>query len=282
MIVTDNQNVEYPKFSVLMSIYIKEKPQYIRQCFDSLLHQTVMANEWVIVEDGPLTKEIYQLLDEYQRQYPNLIKRVILKENQGLGRALREGIIHCTYELIARMDTDDIARKDRFEKQIAMFEQDSELDICGSHIKEFDKTPNEILAIRKVPIKEKQILEYQKRRDSFNHMTVMYKKSAVLKAGNYQHALLMEDSLLWVNMMRNGAKCANIDDYLVYVRTGTKMFERRGGLSYFKKYHQGRKKIYETGYISWWDYICTLVIQFGVSILPNKIRKILFINFLRE
>lgn len=269
-------------FSVLMSLYIKEKPEYVRACFESLLSQTVLPNEWVVVEDGPLTDELYAVLDEYEKRHPDLIKRVPLQENSGLGKALCEGVLHCSNELIARMDTDDIARKDRFEKQLEMFEQNPDLDICSSHILEFDGDISNIISVRKVPVNENAILEYQKRRDSFNHMTVMYKKSAVLKAGNYQEALLMEDSLLWINMMRTGAKCANVDDYLVYARTGNAMIDRRGGWAYFKKYKAGRKKIYATGYISWWDYFVTLAVQLVISLMPTGMRRFVFEKLLRK
>ncbi len=270
------------KFSVLMSIYAKETTANARACFDSLLAQTVPADEWVIVEDGPLTEELYALLDEYQANNPDLIKRVPLEQNQGLGLALREGVLHCSNELIARMDTDDVAREDRFELQIKMFEEDPDLDVCGSHIKEFITTPEECTSERKVPLTDEDIKQYQKKRDGFNHVTVMFKKSSVLKAGNYQHALLMEDTLLWVNMILAGAKCANIDDYLVFVRTGKDMFERRGGYAYYKKYKKGRKMVYDTGYISWWDYTFTLMVQFVVAMVPNRIRRFIFEKMLRN
>ncbi len=264
-----------------MSLYQKEKPQNARDCFESLLRQTVPADEWLIVEDGPLTEELYAVLKEYEEKYPGLIKRVPLEVNRGLGLALREGVTQCTYELIARMDTDDVAREDRFEKQLALFEGNPDLDICGSHIKEFYDCPEETVSERKVPITDAEIKKYQKRRDSFNHMTVMYKKSTVLRAGNYQHALLMEDSLLWVNMILAGAVCANVDDYLVFARTGRDMYARRGGWAYYKKYKSGRKEIYKTGYISWWDYRYTLFVQFVVALLPNKVRAWVFKKFLR-
>ncbi len=269
------------KFSVLMSLYIKEKPEYARECFESLLKQTVKANEWVIVEDGPLTKELYDLLDEYQELYPGMIKRVPLNENKGLGLALREGVINCSYELIARMDTDDIARADRFEKQLKMFENDFELDICGSHIKEFITSPDVVTAVRKVPLLDDEIKQYQKKRDGVNHVTVMFKKKSVINAGNYQHALLMEDTLLWVNMILVGAKFANIDDYLVYVRTGKDMYERRGGYAYYQKYKAGRKMVYDTGYISKFDYYYTLFVQLVMALVPNSVRSMLFVKLLR-
>lgn len=269
------------RISVLMSVYYKEKPEYLSQCLDSLLAQTHLADEWVIVEDGKLTAELYSVLSKYENAHPGLINRVPLENNRGLGLALREGILHCSYELVARMDTDDVSRKDRFELQLREFEKDPQLDVCGSHIEEFYTTPDEIVTVRKVPLTDADIKKYQKKRDGFNHVTVMYKKSAVLRAGNYQNALLMEDSLLWVNMIQSGAKCMNIDDSLVFVRTGMDMYERRGGLSYYRKYKAGRKKILDTGYISYLDYLETLAIQFGVAIAPAKLRKFVFTKFLR-
>ena len=116
------------------------------------------------------------------------------------------------------------------------------MDVCGSHIKEFESDENNIIATRQVPLTHDEILKYQKKRSAFNHMTVMYKKSAVLKAGNYKHCPLMEDDMLWVDMIMSGAKCGNIDDYLVYARTNSSMIARRGGLSYYKKY----KKTYKS------------------------------------
>ena len=145
------------KFSVLMSIYRKEKPEYARACFDSLLRQTVQAAQWVIVEDGPLTEELYAVLDEYEKAWPHIIKRVPFAENRGLGLALRDGVLNCDYPLIARMDTDDICREDRFEKQLAMFAADEKLDICGCQILEFDGSPDNIVACRKVPLTDGEI-----------------------------------------------------------------------------------------------------------------------------
>ena len=268
--------------SVLMSVYIKEKTEYVDQCFQSLLRQTVQADEWVVVEDGPLTDEMYELLDSYQNRYPGLIKRVPLEKNSGLGLALRAGVPECSNELIARMDTDDIARQDRFQRQLDEFAADADLDICGSYIIEFDGNIENVLSKRKVPTHHDEIVEYQKTRSAFNHMTVMYKKSAVLKAGNYEHCPLMEDDMLWVRMILSGARCSNIDDYLVYARTGSAMIERRGGLEYYKKYRSAKKKIKETGYISEFEYLKALVPQLVVSMMPPRIRLWIYTRLLRH
>ncbi len=270
------------KFSVLMSLYIKEKPEYLEECLKSILANTVLPNEIVIVLDGPITDDLSAVLDKYVNEKPDLYKIIPLETNQGLGAALREGVSRCSNELIARMDTDDISRNDRFELQLKEFDLNPTLDICGSHISEFDSSPGIIVAKRTVPLNDKDIKKYQKKRDGLNHVTVMFKKTSVLRAGNYQSCLLMEDTLLWANMFMNGAIAKNIDDYLVFVRIGKDMYERRGGLKYYKKYKEGRKRVYKTGFISWWDYKYTLVIQFIVSILPNKVRGFVFKKMLHR
>lgn len=274
--------MEYPKFSVLMSLYLKEKPEYLNEALKSVINQTVKPNEIVIIYDGPITTELKNVVKQYVSNNPGLIKIIDNPENKGLGLALADGVPQCTYELIARMDTDDICRKDRFEKQLEEFVKDPRLDICGSHILEFEEKKENIVAQRRVPLMDKDIKEYQKRRDGFNHVSVMFKKKSVLASGNYQSCLLMEDTLLWANMFMNGAKGKNIDDYLVYVRIGKDMYERRGGFDYYKKYKAGRKKVYETGYISWVDYKITLIVQFIVAAIPNRVRGFVFKNLLHH
>lgn len=269
-------------FSVLMSLYEKEKPEYLKQCMKSILHQTIIPNQIVIVKDGPLTDELEDVLAGYVGQNPKLYTIVPLDTNQGLGLALAEGIRHCRYDLVARMDTDDLSVRTRFERQLKEFQADPELDICGSHIVEFEDNPENVVAKRSVPLDDAGIKEYQKRRDAFNHVTVMYRKSMVLKAGNYQSCLLMEDTLLWVHMIQAGAKCRNIDKSLVYVRIGEDMFKRRGGWSYLLKYREGRKKVRKTGYISWYDYLVTVGIQCIVVLIPADIRGIIFKKILHR
>ena len=281
MYENSNLNQKKADLSVLMSVYIKEKPEYLRECFDSLLQQTVLAKEWLIVEDGPLTEELYMVLDEYQDKYPGLIKRVPLPKNVGLGLALREGVKNCSYEMIARMDTDDICIPERFERQLKEFETNTRLDICGSHIIEFEDNIQNVLSKREVPLSNDDIVKYQRRRSAYNHMTVMFKREAVLKAGNYEHAPLMEDDMLWTRLILSGANGLNIDDYLVYARTGLAMIGRRGGYSYFKKYKASRKKVYQLGLATYWDYIYTLIIQFVVALCPAMIRRFIFTKLLR-
>ncbi len=270
------------KFSVLMSLYIKEKAEYFKLCMESVLGQTALPDEIVIVKDGPVSEEVDVALEDYVSKNRNLFKIVALTENKGLGLALSEGIQHCSNELVARMDTDDIAVPERFELQLKMFESNPELDICGGQILEFEENEDNIVAERKVPLSHGEIIEYQKKRSAFNHMTVMFKKSKVLEAGNYKHCPLMEDDMLWVDMINAGAKCANLSENLCKVRTNRDMIARRGGLKYYKKYKNARKQILNTGFITKKEYRKTNRIQFLVCIMPAWLRKFVFFNLIHK
>ena len=180
------------------------------------------------------------------------------------------------------MDTDDICVPDRFERQLTAFSENPGLDIIGGYISEFSDDTRNILSERTVPLGNYVIKQYQRKRDAFNHMTVMYKRSAVLAAGNYQDCLLMEDSLLWANMIRNHCRMANIGETLVYARTGDDMLKRRGGFDYFLKYKAGRKRILKTGTISAADYFVTVAAQLVVCMMPLWMRSLVFKKNIKE
>lgn len=270
------------KFSVLMSLYINETARNFQDCIESVINQTLVPDEIVLVLDGPIKDDLKELIEEYILKYPGRINLVKNEKNLGLGLALKKGVEHCKYDLIARMDTDDICRPDRFEKQIKEFIDDSELDICGSHIIEFEGDVHNRITKRMVPITHDAIIEYQKMRSAFNHMTVMYKKNKVMDSGNYEDAPYMEDDMMWMNLILNDAKCKNIDDYLVFVRVGKDMFARRGGKKYFFHYKDARKKYLNAKYINLYEYYLSLLIQIVVSLVPNNLRSIIFKKVLRE
>ena len=272
---------ENRKFSVLMSVYIKENPTFLEEAVESILHQTLKPSEVVIVEDGPLTPELYQVLDKLTAQSSIPIKRCPLEQNRGRGLALQYGVLQCQYDIITRMDTDDIAVEDRFEQQFDLMEKEN-LDLLGGHIAEFIDQPDEIVSYRRVPIKHEDIIVYQRMRSAFNHMTVMFKKDMVLKAGNYEDGLYMEDDLLWLNMISAGARTGNVDQILCKVRVGAGMFERRGGLRYLKLYRQARKRMYERGQISYGEYLKSVLIQVVVALCPGFVRQFIFLKLLRK
>ena len=173
------------KFSVLMSIYINEKSIYLNRAMQSIWdEQIVKPDEIVLVQDGPLTDELYLTINKWKEKLGSLFILVILKKNVGLGDALNEGMKYCSYELISRMDTDDISLPERFKKQLEIFEE-KDIDICSAFISEFQDDEREIISYRKIPEKHNDIVKYSKKRSPINHIPVMFKKSVVIKAGGY-------------------------------------------------------------------------------------------------
>lgn len=268
------------KISVLMSVYFKESPEFLKEAIDSILNQTVKANEIVCIKDGKLTSELDEVLDRYDRENPGLFKFIEFKENKGLGKALKIGVEECSNEIIARMDTDDIAVPTRFEKQLAMMKEKN-LDIVGSNILEFDGSVNNILSERVVPSTYEMIKAYAKKRNPFNHMTVMYKKSAVLKAGNYKDFLWFEDYNLWVRMILNGSKMYNIQEDLVYARTGKSMFGRRGGIEYIKREYKMQKNMKDLKFINASVFYKNLITRSVIRLIPNSLRQVIYLKVLR-
>ncbi|MEH7354720.1 glycosyltransferase [Neobacillus drentensis] len=269
-------------FSVLMSVYFKESSEFLKESIDSLLNQTLKPNEIVIVFDGKLTDELYSLLDEYKNTEPDLFKYVQLEKNMGLGKALEIGITKCSYDLIARMDSDDICHPERFEKQINFMKNNLDVKVLGTWIAEFEDDPEKIESIRKVPAKYEEIKEYAKKRCPLNHMTVVYWRDAVLKAGSYQTLMWNEDYFLWGRMLNNNIKIMNLPEVLVYARAGAEMFNRRGGLKYFTKEVELQKEFLKMNFIDKPTFINNVITRGAVRILPNSIRGFIYKNLLRS
>lgn len=264
-----------------MSVYKSEKAEYLTQALDSILNQTVTPNEIVIVEDGKLTDELYDVLNQYEQRYTN-IKRVPFSINRGLGLALRDGVLACSNEIIARMDTDDIALPRRFEKQLEYLEKNPQISLLGTGIEEFSSVPECPDSKTILPAKHEDIVKFSKKRNPFRHMTVMFKKSAVVQSGNYRDFLWFEDYDLWIRIMHNGYKCANIPEILVSVRADRNMFARRGGWKYIGQELSFQKILFKMNWINSKQFLFNMIIRFSVRVMPNFVRIFFYKKFLRR
>nr|WP_263324348.1 glycosyltransferase [Neobacillus sp. Marseille-Q6967] len=270
-------------FSVLISVYHKENPDFLNASINSVITQTLKPKEIVIVKDGPLTKELDHVIADFTNSYPHLFKLIPLEKNRGLGTALQIGVENCSHDLIARMDSDDISHPKRFEKQIPYMYSNPEIDVLGSWILEFDDHSNrEEQYIRKVPLQTKDIVLYSKKRNPLNHMTVVFRKTTVLKAGNYQPLLWNEDYYLWGRIISQGSKIQNLEDILVYVRAGDELFRRRGGLNYIKNEFILQREFLKMNFISPMQFCFNMVRRAIVRVTPTFIRKIIYRKFLRD
>lgn len=270
------------KYSVLMSVYEKENPIWFQESMESMLNQTIKTDDFVLVEDGPLTKELEEIVVKYEQAYSDIFHVIRLKENKGLGNALRIGIETCKNSWIARMDSDDYSVPNRIEKEFAIVKENPEISLIGSSIAEFTDNIHNIISYRMLPTSHEDIVKYSKTRNPFGHPSVLLKKEMVLKAGNYRDYHLVEDYDLWIRMIETGAVCYNISEILVYMRIDEKFYQRRGGLSYLKSILKFKKEQYKKGYYSLSNYIVSAGSHIVSCFLPNFLRKFIYQKMLRR
>lgn len=268
-------------FSVLLSVYHKESPVFLRQSLDSIFDQTLLPTEVVIVKDGPLTNNLEEVIDYYISTHASIIKIVSLPVNVGLGTALHEGLKHCNCELVARMDTDDIAKPTRFEMQVKVFSDYPDISVVGTWTDEFVDDKMNIVSVRKLPENQEEIYAFAKRRNPINHPTVMFKKRDVLSVGGYQHFFLFEDYCLWVRMLIKGYHFYNIPVCLLYFRMSPDVYKRRGGFKYAVTEYKLRRLMWNLHFISLDDFLWETPLRFIIRILPSKLRRYFYQKVLR-
>lgn len=274
---------EHEFFSVAISVYKNDNPQFFERALSSITDlQTILPNEIVLVVDGPISEQLNDIIIKYQSKY-DIFNVIRLENNEGLGNALKLAVEKAKYDLIARMDSDDISSSDRFEKQLSFLKANPMVDVVGGDITEFIDNETNIVGRRTVPQSNSEIREYMKKRCAMNHVSVMYKRSAVLKAGGYIDWFWNEDYYLWVRMWLNNAVFANTGTVLVNVRVGEDMYQRRGGKKYFfsekklQKYMLDKKMIGKRVYYI--NVLKRLIVQI---LLPNRIRGWVFRKFARS
>ncbi len=269
-------------YSVLMSVYHKENPSYLRASIQSMLDQTVPFHDFVLVCDGPLNPELEQVISDFTK-HANAFKVVRLKENLGLGPALNAGLSYCQCDLVARMDSDDLSLPDRCARQLQCFASHPELAIVSGFVTEFAADPRNPGSTRTVPEYQEEIKAFAAKRSPFNHPCVMYRKSMVLNAGSYPLDFpYFEDYALWIRMLSIGVQAYNIQEPLLLMRAGTEMYQRRGGLKHF----QSAKKLYtlmlSQGYITRIQYHTTLCMRLAADLMPGTLRRFLYQHLLRH
>lgn len=264
-------------YSVLMSLYDKERPEYLRESLSSIFSQSLSPDEVVIVLDGPVNPALLRVMDDFDR-----LKIIALQEHVGLGKALNEGLKHCHHDLVARMDTDDICFPHRFECQVHFMEEHPDIDVCSAWMEEFENDIDNVKSIKKLPASHEEISRYIKVRNPINHPTVMFHKSEVIEAGGYQHFPLFEDYYLWARMFVGGARFANIQEPLLYFRTSPDMYHRRGGMKYALNCIRFQWKLRNLGIISIMCAVKSSAIRSFIYMVPNRLRAYIYKHFLRD
>lgn len=254
-------------FSVLISVYHKENPEYLKDALESIWNkQTLHPSEIVLVKDGLLTPELDEVIENFKMIAP--FKVLELDQNVGLGFALAEGLNICSNELVARMDSDDISAPDRFGKQMKYMTEHPEIDISGSNIAEFQESVDKINSFRRLPSQSDEILHFAKKRNPLNHMTVIFRKTPVINAGNYQPFHGYEDYYLWIRMLQKGSLIGNIPENLVFARIGNNMHARRRGIKLFNQELKLLKELHQIRFLTNGEYYINLFFRAFPRLFP--------------
>lgn len=264
-----------------MSVYSKERADWLRLSVQSVFEQTVPPTEVVLVEDGPLTPELEQVVEEFEATHREM-KVVRSSQNQGLGRALNLGLQHCSYELVARMDTDDICKPNRFERQLQVFEEQKDVDVCSAWMDEFETEPSQPHAVKRLPETPESLYEYGKRRNPVNHPVAMFRRKAVMGNGGYRDYPLFEDYFLWVRMLTAGCHFYTVQEPLLCFRTSAEMYGRRGGWNYAMTELRLQFLLYGLRYIGFGLFLKNIAVRFPVRILPRSVRGWIYRKRLRR
>lgn len=266
-------------FSVLLPVYGGDDPHHFDVAITSVAEQTLVPDEILVVQDGPVPESLESVLQRWKDDYEETFRIHEIETNQGLGNALREGVQECSHDYIARMDADDISVSNRFETQMAYLQEHPEIDIVGGYLTEFDSDPEETRAKRTVPCDHEEIEQQAKFRSPMNHATVMFRRAAVMDVGNYRPVTRMEDYDLWVRMLMNGSQFANIPEVLLKMRAGDELYDRRKGYEYAQREFEQQYEWYQRGFIDTDRFMFNVLTRVGIRFVPSAVRKHVYTHF---
>jgi glycosyltransferase involved in cell wall biosynthesis len=272
------------KFSVVITVYIKEDPRFFKQSLDSIVDQTLLPSEIVLVKDGPISDDLDLVITNFTNSHPNLVKIILIDENKGLANALNVGIQNAQYSLIARMDSDDICFRDRFEKQIEYIIKEN-VDIVGGQIIEFGRDIQDVISERKVPIKHQEMVRFMKLRSPFSHPTIIFKKEVFTSLEGYDTNIFPEDYDFFVRAYLSGFKFGNLNQNVLWFRLGEdriNTIKRRWGKSYAKNEYELYKKFFNLGFYNYMEFLKAVLLKIPLRILPFSIYKFVYFNVLRK
>jgi len=274
-------NIRLPAYSVLMSVYAGEKPEFLRESIESMLNQTYPTDDLVLVCDGALTPELDEIVSRYEENY-DCFHPVRIEKNEGTGYCANVGISACKHEYIVKMDSDDIALPQRCEMSLYTLAKHPEIDMLGAYIEEFDSDSGEFIAVKKTPLSHKEIKKYSRRRNPFNNQTLVYKRSKAQSCGGYPRRTRCEDYEFVVRMLSSGVRGRNIGKVLVKYRVTKGNYARRKNWANTKAFIEVRWRIFRSGYSRLSDLIIPCAMQLMIFVLPSSLTGKIYKRFLRS
>jgi glycosyltransferase involved in cell wall biosynthesis len=259
-------------FSLLMSVYAGDRPEFLRRAFlSTVVEQQRRPAEVVLVQDGPMAPALLACVEELCALSPVPVRRVLLIENGGLARALQAGLAACTHDVVARMDADDVSLPDRFAVQLPEIEAGA--DLVGTALLEIGSDEQDVVGVRTPPTQPEVIARTARLHDPFNHPTVVYRRSAVAAAGGYEHLPLMEDYWLFARMIANGAQVTNSERALVKYRVGAGAYTRRGGHRLLRAELALQGCFLRSGFVTRRQYLRNVAVRGLYRLVPAAVRR---------
>lgn len=264
-----------------MSIYAATRADDLDRCLASLSGQSLAPNQIVLVQDGPVESDVKRCIDNHSQNLP--LDHLQFSKNRGLGRTLRDGLLNCDYEFVARVDSDDWSVPERFELQVDFLKKNPSISVIGGWLKEYYPAPDgPIGVVRQTPLEHASIKRAARRRNPLNHPTVMFRKPHVLASGNYEPCQFFEDYFLWARMLMSGYHLANIPHVLVETQVDPGYFSRRGGIAYVRHELYLLQQLKKIGFLSYVDTSIFILSRLPMRLLPLKARQRLYKDFLRN
>lgn len=256
------------KLSVLMSIYSGDNSEYLDAAIESIISQTRAPDEIVVVKDGHLTNELSRIIKQWQQKRPGLFKVVSLPENRGLGVALQQGLKACSYDIVARMDADDISCPDRFKKQLQFLQDNPNVAVVSSWMACFEDNPDHVIFIRRMPQKHGDISRIARFRNPVCHAPAMFRRSEIEAVGGYAHRRRNQDYHLFARMLLNGSKITCIPEPLYKCRCNSNFLRRRASFQHMLSMIQLQNEFLKMGFISCPQYFFNVCVRITACILP--------------
>jgi glycosyltransferase involved in cell wall biosynthesis len=247
------------KASILLTVYTKSNGAYLDECFNSIYNQTYLPNEILLIQEGEISSETRDVIEKWKLKFKNIFTHKIIDFQNGpmgfgLPSSLNYGIKEAKFDYIIRMDTDDICDKSRIEKQLKFADNNPEIDLFGSHIIEFDEDLKFETGSRKVPLTQRSIVKSSKFKNPFNGPAVVFKKQVALELGGYPIVASNEDYCFWALFIINNKKLQNLDEYLVNMRGGDGIIDRRSSKRYRKGELMSLMYLRKIGFFNSYEY----------------------------
>lgn len=262
--------------SVLLSVYVEENPAFLKQALSSIWdQQTLKPDQIVLVKDGLLNTELNMEISYWKSRLGDILTLVELPENVGLGEALNAGLKECKYELVARMDTDDVSLPERFEKQVHFMHNNPQVVASSAVLEEWDQCLEEFISVRKLPTEPSSLALFARFRSPLSHPVAIFRKSIIEFVGGYPPLRKSQDNALWSLLLCRGYILTNLPDTLLKMRSGAGLLERRG-YSYFKHEVKVLKYQKEIGFLTTKYFLLNLFLKAILRLSPNFIKSLAY------